>query len=236
MKIRTEIHPDTVKEALLSASSHPVKIRNIELIHEVCREHERRGDSNFSLREIGSAVEAKGGLNAKTLWNPQSEDYRKLIEAWRIYAGSPKLSEANKLASKNKLLQNIHDPATRIVVEKLFRERNILRTEVSILKQHSNIVVDRRPIKTGASSPGNPKDVAMTVEVISKPDLNQLEREALEHAISQNFWSSEGWREEENGRIVKDLGSSRSRTVFKVGFASAIRKILATGSHMSKPD
>jgi hypothetical protein len=40
------------------------------------------------------------------------------------------------------------------------------------------------------------------------------------------LWSAEGWKEEKNGRVVKELGEGRTRTVLKPGFASAVRKVL----------
>jgi len=66
----------------------------------------------------------------------------------------------------------------------------------------------------------------MTLEISNGPKLNLLEREAVEYTISPKFWRAEGWKEEANGRVVKDFGDGRTRTVFKPGFVSAIRTIL----------
>jgi hypothetical protein len=220
------LHPDLVREALLSGPVHPAKRRNIELIHQVCAERLSLKSRDFTLASIGEFVEARGGLKAKTLWNPPSADYRKLIAAWEAFAGGPPVKEAAKEPAEDALARSIADPAARIVVGKLVRERNMLRNEVNILKAQTKLVIDKRPVLAERAAPLT-SDGSMTLEVKTGPKLNALEREALEHAISPQTWLAEGWKEEKNGRVVKDLGEGRSRTVFKPGFVSAIRKLLA---------
>lgn len=224
MNNTTSVHPDIVRDSILATAAHPTKRRNIELIHEVCREREKLGNQDFALKVIGETVEARGGPKIKSLWNSQSADYRKLIEAWQAYAGRPILREAAKASTVDVITRNIPDPATRIVVEKLIKERNALRSEVNILKAQTNLVVDRRP-HTAAPSSATAEGV-MTLEISSGLKLNTLEREAIEHAISPEFWRLEGWMSEKNGRVVKDLGQGRTRTVLKPGFVSAMQKVL----------
>ena len=224
MKNTTRIHPDTIYDVMLSAAGHPTKRRNLSLIHDVCREREKLGSREFALKSVGEAVESRGGPKVKALWNPQSADYRKLIEAWQAYAGAPALREVAKSSTVDLVTQNIPDPATRIVVEKLMKERNTLRSEVNILKAQTKFIIDKRPrVATPTASVANGE---MTLEITSGPKLNPLEREAIEYAISPEFWRIEGWVSERNGRVVKDLGEGRTRTVFKPGFVNALRKIL----------
>jgi hypothetical protein len=221
----TQLHPDAVLEAIQSSSSHPTKLRNLELIHKVCNELKALGSKDYSLKTVGEAVEARGGLKVKALWNVQSADYRKLIEAWQAYAGGPKLRETAKLGAADTLTRSIADPAMRIVVEKLVRERSALLAEVNILKAQSKVVIDKRPPAVTRAMPLAP-DGAMTLEASTGPALSTLEREALEHAISADLWSAESWQEEKNGRVVKLLGEGRTRTIFKPGFVSAVKTVL----------
>lgn len=227
--VTTEIHPDAVLEAMLATNPHPVKRRNLTLIQQVCQERHALGTTNFSLKEVGEAVNARGGLKTKALWNTQSADYRKLIEAWQAYCGaSTKKRAMTKTEAKDTLTRSIADPATRIIVEQAIRERNALRAEVNILKAQTSITIDRRQTpdsKMTAIAHGG----RSVHEGRPSSGLNTLEREALEHAISAELWESEGWTEEKHGRVVKTVKSSgRSRTIFKPGFVSAVRKILAT--------
>ncbi len=226
MNSTTSVHPDEVRDAISATASHPTKRRNLDLIHEVCRERASLGSKDFSLKAVGEAVEARGGLKVKALWNTQSADYRKLIEAWQAYAGGPKLREIAKAGPVDALMRTISDPATRIIVEKLVRERNSLRAEVNLLKAQTKLIIDRRPPITTAKTVPLTSDGSMTLEISTGPTLNAIEQEALEHAISMELWRAEGWKEEKNGRVVKELGEGRTRTVFKPGFASAVRKVL----------
>jgi len=218
----TSVHPGVVYDGILANASHPAKRRNLTLIHTVCKEREKLGSKDFSLKAVGEAVEALGGPKVKVLWNLQSADYRKLIEAWHAYSGSPKLPESAKAGKEEVVTRNISDPATRIVVEQLIREKNSLRAEVNILKANAKVVIDKRP---NAGRVGT-ADGAMTLEISAGPKFNALEQEALEHAISPEFWRTEGWKEEKNGRVVKELGEGRTRSIFKPGFVSAIRKCI----------
>jgi hypothetical protein len=225
MNPNTNIHPDLVLEAIQSTSRHPVKKRNLALFHEVCMERHELGSKDFSLKSIGEATECRGGLKAKALWNAQSADYRKLIDAWQAYVGppAPKLKEATRAAGSFEFMQNIADPATRIIVEKLLRERDSLRAELNIMKAATTLTIDRRP--SSMSPPPVSTSANCTVE--ANLHLNQLENEALEHAISRELWEQEGWFEEKLGRVVAPVqGSNRVRTIFKPGFVPAVKKLL----------
>lgn len=224
------IHPDHVFEQILISAAHPTKKRNLQLIHQNCRELQNLGVTDFSLRKIGELIESKGGIKAKALWNAQSADYRKLIEAWQAYVGptSPKRHLASHSSLALNLSQNISDPATRIIVEQIVRERNSLRAEVNILKSNTRITIDRRPagslstVRTGV-------DIGGTGELTVEPRLNLLEREALTHAISSELWSQEGWLEEKHGRVVMPIsGTMHTRTIFKPGYVTAIKKLLSS--------
>lgn len=229
MRNTTDIHPDVVFNAMLTTASHPTKIRNLTLVHQVCRERHELGSQDFSLKAVSAVVAERGGPKVKAMWNATSVDYRKVIETWEAFAGGGKtLREAQHVRPEDALTRSIADPVTRIVVEKLIRERNALKSEVNILKGQATVVVDRRPAGPPASH-ATTQRTQSAVEVITGPSLNQIEREALEHAMSPALWESEGWTEEKHGRVVKQVaGSTRSRTIFKPGFVTAVRKVLAS--------
>lgn len=230
MHTSTTTHPDQVLEAILAVSIHPSKKRNLALIHQICLDRYKLGVKDFSLKSVGEASAAHGGIKSKALWNAQSADYRKLIEAWQAYVGpmEPSLRETTRVADNHRLTQNIPDPATRIIVEKLVRERNSLRAELNILKAQTTVTIDRRPSVPSAKE-SHVAENGTTVEVTVGPVLNQLEREALAHAISLELWNQEGWVEENHGRVAQPVkGTDRSRTIFKPGFVSAVRKVLSS--------
>ncbi|WP_148664569.1 gamma-mobile-trio protein GmtX [Herbaspirillum robiniae] len=219
------VDPNLVYQKLYESARHPAKRRNLELLQKICIDREKAGKLDFSLGAIGDEFESSGGPKAKVLWNESSADYRALIEAWQISAGAPKVREANKIRSDDGILKAIADPAVRIVVAQLIRSYKLAQVELNLLKQNSNIKIDLRQKKNSPVT-GITADGTMTLEVSDGPKLNPAEREALEHAISQQLWDMEGWAEEKNGRVVKELASGRTRTIFKPGFATAIRRIL----------
>ena len=224
----TFTHPDAVLDAMLATCTHPTKRRNLNLIHRVCEERQKLGSRDFSLKSIGEFVEARGGMKLKTLWNSTSEDYRKLIEAWEAFTGDPPAPRrVEKPNPADALTRTIVDPATRIIVEQIVRERRALRAELNILKSQTTLTIDRRPT-AAKEAPQPTTESGVAVEVHTSPSLSLLEREALEHAVSKTFWDDEGWIEEKHGRVVRAAGPNEiSRTIFKPGFVTAIRRILA---------
>jgi hypothetical protein len=227
MRETTHTHPNNVLEAMLTLGVHPTKRRNLNLIHQVCEERHKLGSRDFSLRSIGEFVEARGGLKVKALWNQTSEDYRKLIEAWEAFVGDPPASRrVEKPNPADPLTRTIADPATRIMVEKLVRDNKALRAEVNVLKSQTTLTIDRRP-RVATKTVQETTENGITVEVHTGPSLSALERDALEHAVSRAFWDDEGWVEEKHGRVVRAAGPHGiSRTIFKPGFVTAIRRIL----------
>ena len=81
------------------------------------------------------------------------------------------------------------------------------------------VTVDRRPLGATIAqvSPGEAFPVVMM-----DAQLTDSERKALKLAISPSFLADQGWREGPHGEIVTEGG----RTVFDVGFARAIRKVM----------
>ena len=86
-----------------------------------------------------------------------------------------------------------------------------------IRDRHAQIVIDYRD-KSGDSSGASRTGEYLPADV----GLTESEKEALRHAISEKLLIDERWKEDKHGRILTDKGSP----IFKIGFATAIRKIL----------
>jgi hypothetical protein len=54
-----------------------------------------------------------------------------------------------------------------------------------------------------------------------------MEREALEHSISEATFRMMGWRTDETGRVKPRDGNGR---IYKAGYVTAIKKILIESS------
>jgi hypothetical protein len=215
MNDKTNIHPKAVLESLLAKGGRSHRRANLEKMYELCRRQHEAGSRDFSLPAIGRLAEAEGVMKGRALYNAQSADYRELIQAWSTYAGPPALKSPKILAS-HEYLMRIDDPAIRSIMQAIIAERDKLRAQINVLKANAQVNVDRRPL--GA-----------TVAALSSKSLALLsaqftpsEREALQKAVSVDYLEERGLREGSHGEIVNDRG----RTLFEVGFARAIRKML----------
>lgn len=218
MNRTTDIHPDAVLESLLAKGGRSHRRANLAKMHELCRKQHAAGSRDFSLSAIGRLAEAEDIMKGRALYNAQSADYRALIEAWATYAGPPAPKPVKTLASHDYLMR-IEDPAIRSIMQAIIAERDKLKAQLNVLKAHTHVTVDRRPLgATVASSPG-----AQPIAVLNMaPQLTPSEREALQKAVSADFLEDRGLREGSHGEILNGQG----RTLFEVGFARAIRKVL----------
>lgn len=211
------MHPDELLEQL-KANANPRKRKNLELIHAVCREQYERGSKDFSVATISRIAQERGGPAPSTIHNKTGDDFKGLIKIWATHTGG--ITRKVRKATNNPvwdLLDRIPDPAVRSVMGALLAENKKLRGEVNLLKQHANIVIDYR------DKPSNNGGSAHPVELLPADiGLTESEKEALRHAISEKLLADEGWKEDIYGRILTEKGSP----IFKIGFATAIRKIL----------
>ncbi|MDE2599321.1 MAG: hypothetical protein KGL40_06825 [Rhodocyclaceae bacterium] len=208
----------------LCAGVRQQKRHNLEVVHQVCGELYRLGSKDFSLATVGRMSEERGGMSRRALYNSTSGDFKRLIQAWASLAEANKkmATEHSKTREApeedNNLLRKIDDPALRTLLGYIIAERDRLRGEVKLLKQHAEVVIDRRPL------PGhiNVTPSGQVIQVMSNAGLSDTEKQALEQAISPEFLKGEGWHEGPHGEILNKPG----RKLFDIGFANAIRKVL----------
>lgn len=218
MNSTTNIHPDAVLESLHAKAARSNRRNNLTRMHELCRKQHEASSRDFSLSSIGRLVEAEGIMKGRALYNAQSADYKALIEAWAAYAGPPAPKAPKTLASHDYLMR-IEDPAIRSIMQAIIAERDKLKAQLNVLKANTQVTVDRRPL--GATVSAAPGTQPVTVLTLSA-QLTPSEREALQKAVSHDYLEERGLREGSHGEIINERG----RTVFEVGFARAIRKVL----------
>lgn len=214
----TDIHPDAVLASLLNKGGRSNRRGNLAKMHELCRRHHAVGSRDFSLSAIGRLAEAEGILKGRALYNAPSADYRALIEAWAAYAGPAAPKPAKTLAS-HEYLMRIEDPAIRSIMQSIIAERDKLKAQVNVLKANSHVTVDRRPMGVTVSAAPGMQPLAV---LALSAQLTDSERESLQKAVSAGYLEERGLKEGTHGEIVNERG----RTVFEVGFARAVRKVL----------
>ncbi len=218
MSSTTNIHPEEVLQALLAQPRRSNVKRTLQALHELCRKHHEAGLRDFSIACIGRKAEEAGLFVSKILYNPASQPYKDLIQAWGAYAGPPVALPPKTLASHDYLLR-IEDPAIRMIMQAIIAERDMLKSQINLIKGSHLGTVDLRPL--GAKIISHP-EAGPTVVLMPAAQLTEGEREALKAAISTEFLKDEGWSEGERGEIK----NAKGRILFPRGFTSAIRKIL----------
>jgi hypothetical protein len=212
------VHPDAVFEALLGKCERSNKRSNLSKMQELCRKQHAAGSRDFSLPTIGKIAEVEGFLRARALYNAQSADYKTLIEAWGVYSG-PAAPSAPKVLASHEYLMRIEDPAIRSLMQAIIAERDKLKAQVNVLKAQTQVIIDRRPL--GATVASSPESQPIAVLAMSA-QLTSSEKEALQKAVSSDYLEERGLKEGSHGEILNERG----RTMFEVGFARAIRKVL----------
>jgi hypothetical protein len=202
---------------LLKAKSNSRKQRSLEIIDRICKEQLERGSRDFSIATIGRLSSEQGGPSPQTIRNKGGDDFRALIATWAEHSqGAMKKPPKIQESGISSILGKIEDPAVRSVVGSILAANSKLQREVNLLKQQTEIVIDRRTIPLTSTK----QQDAQLASFVAWPTATELT--ALSHAISTELMEQEGWTIGKSGRITNSLG----RTIFKAGFATAIQKIL----------
>lgn len=209
------INPQMVLSTLLEGASTRKK-QSLDRLNELLNAHHEDNNKDFSIATIGRLSHDQGGPGAQSIRNKMGADYRQLIQVWAEYSGAhmKKPSKAQPNTPKDfAILPRITDPAIRAVVASIIAERNVLLTENRILKNQTEVIIDKRDNKTMSSE----IDVLPAMSNV----LNDIEQEALAHAISEHTLDKMGWKSDVAGRI------KAGRThIYKAGYVTAIQNVL----------
>jgi len=211
--------PAEVLEELLASCTRSDKKERLVKLDEICKYEYSKKEHNMrdlSFSNIAKLAEINGIFKARVIYNHQSSDYRALIEAWQNFRGKP-LSKISKdkpnREEKYYFLDKIEDKSLRKLCYMVFAERDVLKSELNLLKSATKIHVDVRSKETGLL-------LSKTIQEID--EFTESEIAALRNAIDEKNIKKNGWLQGSAGEIL----DVRSRFVFLPGFTSAISKIL----------
>jgi hypothetical protein len=208
----------------LKTHANSRKQRSLDIVHQVCQEQHERGSRVFSIAIIGKLSAKKGGPATQSIRNKAGGDYRALIKTWAEHTGGSTRKPATPIQPTwEAILDKIPDPAVRSIVGALIADNRKLKGKLNLLQRQTEVVIDRR------TAPAPKEDAAVPPIQVLPAMCRLLDTEvvALRHAISDELMKSEGWIIEENGRVAR-LINDRNRTIFKVGFVTAIHKVLGS--------
>tara|TARA_R110001592_G_scaffold341474_1_gene630558 strand:+ start:33338 stop:33973 length:636 start_codon:yes stop_codon:yes gene_type:complete len=209
------VDPNEVYEAIVSQLTNNRTKKSLEAIHEVCKEQDSAGASDFRIVTISKLGAKRGVPSAQTIRNKTGEQYRALIEAWQV-VGEKKEKENKRNtvpSAKYDWVNKVEDPTLRYLVLDLVAQVRHLNAENKALVSVKKLEIDYRSGST---------------EVKEKvlPDFLSHELDSLKAAIDDNFLKRQGWEKGERG-CVKD---ANGKMVFKNGWVDVIEKILSVNS------
>jgi hypothetical protein len=123
--------------------------------------------------------------------------------------------------ASHEYLMRIEDPAIRSVMRAIIAERDKLKAQLNVLKANTQVTVGRHPLGATVSSTPGTQPVAV---LALSTQLTPSERVALQKAVAADYLEERGPKEGSHGEVVNERG----RTMFEVGFARAVRKVLGT--------
>lgn len=215
------IHPDLILQGLLDKNPRSDKVKKLKQLHDLCRHEYVRSPvtRDLSVANMARSAENGGILKAKSLYNVQSTDYCKLIEAWAAYGGPvsmPVKVKKDKLRDKYDWVKKIEDPAAQTLTFMALAERDKLKTALDTLKSVTTLQIDMRPM-------GATLEKGSQVAVIEAgARLTDSQRKALEAAISPEVMRLMDWTMGEDGEVRRKNGVF----MYEPGYVTAIQQVL----------
>lgn len=198
---------------------------NLDTLNAILKAYADSSQHDFSITQIGRISAAQGGPAYEALRATRNIHYRALIEAWAAKCKtntkkplSP-TSRSKSIPQDNQLLERIPDAAVRALFGQIIAERNRYLKEVNLLKQHANIVIDKRPVRQFSATSEPSIEVLPSLSGI----LTESEKNALAYAISDECMKKHNWQTTHAGQ-VKDM--EYNTEIFPRGFATGLRKVL----------
>jgi len=187
----------------LKAISSPRTQRTLDTIFEVCKEQYDLGICDFSYATISRIGKKRGVPSAQSIRNKTGEHYRALIQAFEKNTITRK--PIKKPKGRDAWIDEIKDPRLKLLVQiqasKLSEANKLIK---EIIPPDAEIYV--------YDNQGHP----------TTGKLNNLERQALEYIISDEFMEKWEFKIGERGDVV----DSNGKKVFKVATIDAIKKSL----------
>jgi hypothetical protein len=201
------ISPEQVLEQLCTKASERT-IVSLKAVYQVCKEQQVRGLNDFSFSTIARLGKGRGVPAAQSIRNKTGEHFKTLIAAFTAVANSTNKPSPKTVSSKTLAwIDAITDPVLKLQVNILYaqkKEAERLVQAIVPIDQHIEI-----HDHVGTSS--------------TNARLTELEREAIEYLLSDEFRRIERLEHGPNGSIVR---IDTQKTYFPVATVDALNKAL----------
>ncbi|MAD76499.1 MAG: hypothetical protein CML20_17215 [Rheinheimera sp.] len=200
------VTPELVLEQLKKLSSQRSK-STLDAIFAVCKEQQQSGRLDFSYTTIAQLGKTRGVPAAQSIRNKTGESYRTLIRAFENSVVKPKAKPSNQTGKNFEWMNSITDPVLKLQINYLYAQKREAERLLEKVVPISQVI----EIYDGASSH------------VSKIKLTDLEREALEYLLSNEFLRENGF---ELGKDASVVTANSTKMVFPVATLDALKKAM----------
>ncbi len=194
--------PEAMLEHLRKTVTSNRTIRTLETVYEVCLEHKKRGETDFTYAMIARVGEKRGIPRVQSIRNKTGEPYRLLINSFRDSL-LPIQKEKSTPAKSADWIDNIENPNLRLLV----------KVQEAELKKAQRQLREIKPL---------PDTITVNDYIKLEQRFNSSERTSLEYLLSDEFIKdNEGVAHGSRGDLY-----GGERRLFKPGTFDAIRKAL----------
>jgi len=193
-------------EELLIELKIDVKLKveqTLQAIYEICCEQKKRGLSDFSFSTIARLGEGRGVPKAQSIRNKTGKPYRALIKSFEDNVGDKNVKH-KKYKGKLDWIDEIED----------------VRLKVLAGHQAAQLAEAKRTIKEFT-----PPDMVININdalAIQTEQFTPLERTALEHLLSDDFFEKWQFKKGLHGDVLNE----QEERFFKIATLDAIDKAL----------
>lgn len=159
-----------------------------------------------TVARVASLAAPQGAPSARTMYNPAGLSYRRLIKACGAGAGTVRAREVRR--------ERVQSLSDRLPPSPLRAEVRALEADYHTVRQQ---LVALKALAPGA---------AAAAPLSPAPELDPMQRRALEAALSKEAWQRRGWRAQADGSVLGDRGER----IFLPSFVDAIEKVLGRRS------
>ncbi|QQD24751.1 hypothetical protein GJQ55_09880 [Venatoribacter cucullus] len=216
-----QIDINAVLETLKAGKSAKTQA-SLDKLNEALKAYYESGKRDFSITTIGRVSAEANGVGYQSIRATANKHYRDLIEAWAAKAQTttkkPPSVAARKSGQDYQLLERIDDPAVRALFGQIIRERDRYRSEANMLKNQTQIVIDKRP--TAYSEPQSDASVELLPSL--KGICSDNEIKALQTVCTDEWLEKLGFQANKLGQVKDELGTE----ILPRGFLTGLKKIL----------
>ena len=212
---------DAILDTLKDGKTAKTKA-SLDKLHETLSAYFDSGARDFSITTIGRVSEEDGGVGYQSIRATANKHYRDLVEAWAAKAKTttkkPPVGPPKRMSQDHQLLERIDDAAVRALFGQIIRERDRYRSEANMLKNQTQMVIDKRP--TTYSEPQSDASVELLPSL--KGICSENEIKALETVCTEEWLEKLGFKANALGQVKDELGTE----ILPRGFLTGLKKIL----------